>query len=72
MAVQIQTIPELKVGTPAPLFQTTVVSLVGGLGTNAHYDVTADGQRFIIASGVSVTTNIPITVVLNWTAALKQ
>lgn len=37
------------------------------------YDVTSDGQRFLfsIASG-NLDPMTPITVVLNWTAALKK
>ena len=53
------------------LFETRA-DVGGGLGTNANYDVTADGQRFIIASRSSDADNPPITVVVNWTAALQR
>ena len=69
MSVPIQTAPDLKVGAPVALFETSLVA-GGGLGTNAHYDVTPDGQRFIVASRLGDTGNPPITVVLNWLAAL--
>ena len=69
MAVPVQTMPGLKVGAPSPLFETRVVP-GGGLGTIANYDVTADGQRFLIASRSGDTDNPPITIVLNWLAAL--
>ena len=69
MAVPVQTTPGLKVGAPSPLFETRIVA-GRGIGTNANYDVTADGQRFIIASRLGDTDNPPITIVLNWTAAL--
>ena len=42
------------------------------------YDVTADGQRFLIDVPVTAATSqtssdpIPITAVVNWTAALKK
>jgi eukaryotic-like serine/threonine-protein kinase len=35
-----------------------------------HYDVTADGQRFLIASQVGEAT--PVSVILNWTAGVKE
>ena len=69
MSVPIQITPELKIGTPTVLFETRVVP-GGGIGTNANYDVSADGQRFIVASRLGDTDNPPITIVLNWTAAL--
>ena len=69
MTVPVEMTPELKIGTPVPLFE--IQTLVGGgLGTNAHYDVTADGQRFIVVSRLGDTGNPPVTVVLNWLAAL--
>ena len=71
MSVPIQITPELKIETPTALFETRVV-VGGGLGTNANYDVTADGQRFIIASRLGDTDNPPITVVLNWMSALSR
>jgi len=35
-------------------------------------DVTADGQRFLVNARVEESTDTPITVVLNWLAALKK
>jgi hypothetical protein len=37
------------------------------------YDVTADGNRFLInTTGGSVAASPPLTVVTNWTAGLKK
>jgi len=36
------------------------------------YDVTADGQRFLINSSVAGAQSLPFTVVLNWTTQLKR
>ena len=69
MAVPIQTTPDLRVGTPSMLFHSSA-DPQSGLGTNANYDVTADGQRFIVASGLNAADSPPITVVLNWQAVL--
>ena len=55
---------------PVALFQTTLVP-EAGLGASAHYDVSGDGQRFILASPLANTSNEPITLLVNWTAALR-
>jgi|ERR1700754_1680402 len=55
--------------TPTALFGTRV----GGIDTPGdYYDVTADGQRFILNNRVAEAAFTPITVVLNWTADLKR
>jgi hypothetical protein len=36
------------------------------------YDVTADGQRFLVNIPVEQKASAPITLVLNWTADLKR
>jgi hypothetical protein len=64
----------LEVGTPVPLFNAR---LLGGpapvTGFRAQYDVTADGQRFLLNVPVAETPGFPaITVVLNWTAGLRK
>jgi hypothetical protein len=37
-----------------------------------QYDVTADGQRFLVNTLVEASPAPPITVVLNWIAGLKR
>ena len=54
------------VGAVKSLFQTNVK------GVRAPYDVSADGQRFLISTAPKQTTSDPVTVVLNWTASLKK
>ena len=36
------------------------------------YDISADGQRFLVDTLVEDTTSSPITIVVNWTAGLKK
>ena len=36
------------------------------------YDVSADGQRFLINTRIQSTTTLPITVVLNWPSSVKR
>jgi len=38
----------------------------------SDYDVTADGQRFLVNTVVEQNVHSPVTVVLNWTADLKR
>lgn len=68
MAVDITAGAKIDSGIPRELFDTELnVSR-----TIDQYDVTADGQRFLVLKPVSETTPTPITVVVNWTAGLKK
>jgi serine/threonine protein kinase len=72
MAVPVKTSPEFEAGAPVALFQVRVhVSLDLDLSFRNLYDVSADGQRFLINTLVERPPD-PITVMLNWPAALKQ
>jgi hypothetical protein len=57
------------VGVPAPLFRTR---LVGVDQPKAQYAVAADGQRFLMNVIADEATISPITIVQNWTAALRK
>jgi eukaryotic-like serine/threonine-protein kinase len=50
-----------------PLFNTAALQ-----GYGPTYDVTADGQRFLIDSGPEHEITEPLTVVVNWTAGVKK
>jgi hypothetical protein len=56
-----------EIGDVKPLFQTTAY-----LNARRPYDVSPDGQRFLINSLSEQATAAPITVVLNWTAGLQK
>jgi hypothetical protein len=72
MAVPISTDSSLRLGRPMPLFRTKILPQWSqSVVFYTAYDASGDGQRFIL--------NIPpedpgpqITVVLNWTAAIKR
>jgi hypothetical protein len=60
--------------TPVPLFRAR---LLGGpvlvTGFRPQYDVTADGQRFLLNVPVDEVASSPaITVVLNWAASVRK
>ena len=55
-----------EVSTPTPLFQTRA-------RINRYpYDVSADGQRFLVNTLAEEPTSAPITLVVNWNAMLKK
>ena len=62
MAVPIEMGGVLEPGLPEVLFET---SLIGGQG-RYHYDVSADGERFIAIVPVEDAASTPIHVVLDW------
>ncbi len=67
MAAEISTAGgRIAVGTVRPLFQTSAESIF------SSYDVSSDGQRFLVNTPVSESKPQPLTLVLNWTAALEN
>jgi len=70
MAVPATTGTTFDVGPPTELFQTSPRQPVL---TNDHfvYDVSRDGQRFLIITQVKQAETTPMTIVLNWPAKLS-
>jgi eukaryotic-like serine/threonine-protein kinase len=68
IALAIKSEPKFEAGKPQPLFQ---VRGARGLEDMLYgYDVTPDGQRFLFNLALEGTIS-PITVIVNWDAALK-
>ncbi|HXG71161.1 MAG TPA: hypothetical protein VNJ04_11210 [Gemmatimonadaceae bacterium] len=63
MSVDVQPGAALEPGTPRALFQTRILPLVEARN---HYDVTADGQRFLVNSRRLDDAALPIHVVVGW------
>jgi Tol biopolymer transport system component len=59
--------PSFEVGAVKPLFDTHVFN-----GLRYPYDVTADGQQFLLSTVPGQSSSAPITVVVNWMAGLKK
>jgi hypothetical protein len=62
----------LDLGVARPLIAPRIFG--GGAvvqGNRQQYDVTADGQRFLVRVDAEGSTP-PINIVLNWTAGLKK
>ena len=61
---------EFQFATPTALFKTRTLWLEGAIVR--EFDVSPDGQRFLIGTLIGDTKAAPPTVILNWTAALKK
>jgi Tol biopolymer transport system component len=79
MAVPMTSAPQtrtLNSGTPVMLFASRIAIGAnvgtGGSLSKAQYAVAPDGQRFLLNTTAADSATSPITVVLNWDAALKQ
>ena len=74
MAVPISGTTTLDPGTPLPLFPARILGgPVPVTGFRAQYDVTANGQRFLLNVPVDEDASFPaITVVLNWATSLRN
>ncbi len=70
VAVDTTTHPSFSAGKPKVLFESLYVP---SLQTSHNYDVSADGQRFVmIKENEQATSAVQINVVLNWFEELKQ
>jgi len=72
MAVSVKADSTVEAGPPTALFQTRMFQGPISPFYRQQYDVTADGQRFLINVPEKEETGSPLTVVLNWTAGLKK
>ena len=70
MAVSVKTAPRFEVGVPQMLLSLPADAAFPNLGNT--YDVTADGQRFLVNAALDGTRGSPITIITNWTAALGR
>ena len=57
-----------EAGAPKALFEMPPLFV----NTTYRYDVSADGQRFLILTSVEESAQTPLTVVTNWTVGLKK
>jgi hypothetical protein len=75
MAVPVESSENLfRLGAPKALFQTRleVDQGIASLTYGRQYDVTPDGQRFLLNQHVTDSTDAPITVVVNWPKLLER
>ena len=70
MAAKVKTDgAEFEFEPPKPLFKTKMLAWVGNFN---EFDVSPDGQRFLIGTLVGDSKAPPPTMILNWTSLLKN
>jgi eukaryotic-like serine/threonine-protein kinase len=70
VAVDVRTQPELVVGTPRTLFEGPFV--LSGIW-DRNYDVTADGQRFLmVRQADAADSTVRLNIVVNWLEELQE
>jgi Tol biopolymer transport system component/predicted Ser/Thr protein kinase len=67
MAAEVETSPAFRVGAARALFPTRPHAAGFSI-----YDVSSDGQKFLVANLTSEEASQPITLVLNWTSELRK
>jgi eukaryotic-like serine/threonine-protein kinase len=67
MSVEVKSGPTFEASAPRALFALRSINDDGG-----SYEVTGDGQRFLVVTSLVEAHAAPLTVVLNWTAELKR
>jgi len=71
MAVPVSTGTSFESGSPVALFQTHRRQPISSQDV-LSYDVSADGQKFLIATRVDESAVAPLSVLLNWTSAIEK
>jgi Tol biopolymer transport system component len=74
VAVSVTTEGKFELGKSTPLF-TTPIPFPSGVSVDIPYDVTADGQHFLISASLAqapAPNTTPIAVILNWPLMLKR
>jgi Tol biopolymer transport system component len=68
MAASVKGGASFEAGMPAPLFEFRA----GGNIVTPYYDVTRDGQKFLLSTIVETVPNAPLTVWVNWPTGVKR
>jgi eukaryotic-like serine/threonine-protein kinase len=71
MAVEVKEGSTFSADAARPLFQTRRREHISS-NDLFSYDVSADGQRFLVNTDIGEVTSPPLTVVLNWPAGLER
>jgi hypothetical protein len=71
MAVTVKTGASFEAGSPAVLFQTHRRQAVSAQDVFS-YDVSGDGQKFLIVSKVDEANPAPLSVLINWASEMEK
>jgi hypothetical protein len=72
MVVEVATGPGFQCVAPKALFSAPPVPDTAVFRPFSFWDLTPDGNRFLLATPSKETSSAPFNVVLNWTALLKK
>jgi eukaryotic-like serine/threonine-protein kinase len=75
ISVPVRTSPTLELGAATPLFSLPRGSTGPGAfenGTSSGFDVSPDGKRFLVVLREVVGDELPVSVVVNWTAEIEK
>ena len=71
MAVDVKTSPGFEAGSPVVLFLTHLRQPLSAMDFFS-YDVTSDGQKFLVNTKVDTFDSAPLSVILNWSAEMEK
>jgi Tol biopolymer transport system component len=71
MAAKVTTDPSFRAGSPIALFPTHRRQAVSAMDVSS-YDVSADGQKFLILTKVEEANAAPLSILLNWASEMKN
>ena len=71
MAVDVKNSTGFEVGPPVALFLTHLRQPLSAMDFFS-YDVTADGQKFLVNTKVDTSSSAPVSVILNWSSEIEK
>jgi eukaryotic-like serine/threonine-protein kinase len=71
MAAEVKTSAGFEAGSPSALFRTHPRQPISAMDFFS-YDVTADGQKFLVNTKVDTTNSVPLSVILNWESEMAK
>ena len=72
MVAEVSSGPALRVGKPRKLFDwSSVIGIGSGLLRDASFDVSSDGQRFVMIRAEDAASETKLRLVHNWFQELR-
>jgi Tol biopolymer transport system component len=71
MAAEVKTNDSFEAGSPSALFRTHPRQPISAMDFFS-YDVSADGQKFLVNTKVDTSSSAPLSVILNWSAEMDK
>jgi len=71
MSVSVKTGSNFEAGTPVALFQTHTRQPISSMDLFS-YDLTVDGQKFLINARVDEPSSAPLSIILNWASEIEK